>query len=82
MVILSIDAVQSAGIDDAVGAFAVHGACGMLGVLSIGFFGIEELLWSDVGAGLFMPNGGVELLWLQFYGMASRSPSGRLSPPP
>ncbi len=71
VVILSIDAVQSAGVDDAVGAFAVHGACGMLGVLSIGFFGIEELLWSDVGAGLFMPNGGVELLWLQFYGMAS-----------
>ena len=71
VVILSIDAVQAAGVDDAVGAFAVHGACGMLGVLSIGFFGIEELLWSDVGAGLFMPNGGLALLWLQFYGMAS-----------
>ena len=71
VVVISVDIVAGAGIDDAVGAFAVHGACGMLGVLSIGFFGIEELLWSDVGAGLFMPNGGVGLLWLQFYGMAA-----------
>lgn len=71
VVIWSVDAVANAGVDDAVGAFAVHGACGMLGVLSIGFFGIEELLWSDVGAGLFMPNGGLGLLWLQFYGMAA-----------
>ena len=39
VVVLSMDIVANAGIDDAVGAFAVHGACGMLGVLSIGFFG-------------------------------------------
>jgi Amt family ammonium transporter len=71
VVIMVTDIVANAGIDDSVGAFAVHGACGMLGVLSVGFFGIEELLWSDVGAGLFMPNGGVALLWLQLYGLLS-----------
>ena len=31
-------AVEKAGIDDAVGAFAVHGFCGMLGAILPGFF--------------------------------------------
>ncbi len=69
VVVISIDVVANAGIDDAVGAFAVHGACGMLGVLSIGFFGIPTLTWSG-GAGLFY-GGGLSLLWFQFYGMAA-----------
>lgn len=69
VMVISIDVVANAGIDDAVGAFSVHGACGMLGVLSIGFFGIPTLTWSG-GAGLFY-GGGFELLWFQFYGMAA-----------
>ncbi len=74
VMVVSMDMVANAGIDDAVGAFAVHGACGMLGVLSIGFFGVPELLWSaetlEGGRGLFY-GGGFGLLWLQFYGMAA-----------
>jgi len=67
VVVVSMDIVANAGIDDAVGAFAVHGACGMLGVLSIGFFGIPTLTWSGT-AGLFY-GGGLGLLWFQFWGM-------------
>lgn len=77
VMVISMDVVANAGIDDAVGAFAVHGACGALGVLSIGFFGVQELLWSNIeggalegASGLFM-GGGVQLLWYQFYGMAA-----------
>lgn len=68
--IIAIDVVAKAGIDDAVGAFAVHGVCGMVGTLSIGFFGLESLTWSEVGSGLFV-GGGFGLLWLQLYGMLS-----------
>ncbi len=69
VVILSISAVQASGIDDAVGAFAVHGACGALGTLSIGFFGLAELTWSGQ-AGLFM-GGGFDLMILQITGVAA-----------
>lgn len=68
VVILSMDAVARAGIDDAVGAFAVHGACGMLGSLSIGFFGLEALTGSE--AGLFA-GGGVDLLITQIIGVVA-----------
>ncbi|MEO0564468.1 MAG: ammonium transporter [Chloroflexota bacterium] len=67
VLVISQDVVANAGIDDAVGAFAVHGACGMVGVLSIGFFGIPTLTWSGT-AGLFY-GGGLGLLWFQFWGM-------------
>jgi ammonium transporter, Amt family len=32
------NAVEKAGIDDAVGAFAVHGYCGVFGSLMVGIF--------------------------------------------
>ncbi len=60
VVVLTTDAVEAAKIDDAVGAFAVHGACGMLGTLAIGFWGVPELLGADAG-GLFL-GGGFALL--------------------
>ena len=53
VVVLAVDAVEMAKIDDAVGAFAVHGACGMLGTLAIGFWGVPELLGAETG-GLFI----------------------------
>ncbi|MEO1165551.1 MAG: ammonium transporter, partial [Chloroflexota bacterium] len=61
VVVLAVDAVEMAKIDDAVGAFAVHGACGMLGTLAIGFWGAPELLGEGAAYGLFL-GGGVELL--------------------
>jgi len=66
VVILTMNFVSGMGIDDAVGAFAVHGACGMLGSLSIGFFGLEDLTGGD--AGLFA-GGGIDLLITQATGV-------------
>ena len=60
VVVLASDAVEMAKIDDAVGAFAVHGACGMLGTLAIGFWGVPELIGAESG-GLFL-GGGFDLL--------------------
>ncbi|GAB4517120.1 MAG: ammonium transporter [Anaerolineae bacterium] len=74
LVVLVVDVVERAKIDDAVGAFAVHGACGMMGTLAIGFWGIESLVTglngSAPGGGLFM-GGGVELLIAQLVGVAA-----------
>lgn len=73
LVMVVADIVERARIDDAVGAFAVHGACGIMGTLAIG-------LWADpsltiVGpmagrAGLFL-GGGLDLLLVQLLGSAS-----------
>lgn len=70
VVILAMDAVEAAKIDDAVGAFAVHGACGMLGTLAIGFLGIEELVvaFGAEGGGILLGNG-PELLIAQAVGV-------------
>ena len=67
VVVLAVGAVEAAKIDDAVGAFAVHGACGMLGSLAIGFWGLPAL--TGTAGGLFL-GGGVDLLLTQFIGVA------------
>ena len=67
VVVLAVDAVERAKIDDAVGAFAVHGACGMLGTLSIGFWGLPSLTFNGE-AGLFL-GGGFDLLITQAIGV-------------
>ncbi|MGJ3237198.1 MAG: ammonium transporter [Anaerolineae bacterium] len=64
VVVLAVDAVEASKIDDAVGAFAVHGACGMLGTLAIGFWGVPELLGTENG-GLFVAGGNLDLLIAQ-----------------
>lgn len=68
VVMLALDVVEKAKIDDAVGAFAVHGACGALGTLAIGFWGLPALTGNDM-AGLFV-GGGVELILTQAIGVA------------
>jgi Amt family ammonium transporter len=70
LVILVADAVEAAKIDDAVGAFAVHGACGMMGTMAIGFWADPTLTFNTLmagKAGLFL-GGGVELLGVQVIG--------------
>jgi ammonium transporter, Amt family len=63
-------------IDDPVGAFAVHAACGIWGTLAIGLFGQPGLTWAPAGvdvatrAGLFL-GGGFDLLVVQAIGSFS-----------
>lgn len=61
IVVVVMDLVEGAKIDDAVGAFAVHGACGAFGTLAIGLFALEPLAGA---AGLFA-GGGISLLITQ-----------------
>ncbi|MBE0702043.1 MAG: ammonium transporter, partial [Afipia sp.] len=66
VVVLVVDLVESLKIDDAVGAFAVHGACGAMGTLAIGFLGQPEL-----GAGGLLLGGGADQLVTQIIGVAA-----------
>jgi Amt family ammonium transporter len=68
VVILAVDLVESLKIDDPVGAFAVHGACGIFGTLMIGLVGQPEM--TDGAGGLLM-GGGVDMLVNQFIGSAA-----------
>lgn len=75
LVVLGVDFIESLHIDDPVGAFAVHGINGMMGTLSIGFFGLSSLTNKPAGeaaglSGLFM-GGGFRLLGIQLIGVAS-----------
>lgn len=68
VVILAVDVVESLKIDDPVGAFAVHGACGIFGTLMIGIVGQPELT-GDAG-GLLL-GGGLDMFMWQFIGSAA-----------
>lgn len=68
LVILALDVVERAKVDDAVGAFAVHGVCGLMGCLAIGFWGLPALTGNDM-SGLFV-GGGLNLLVTQVIGVA------------
>jgi Amt family ammonium transporter len=73
LVILAADFVESLKIDDPVGAFAVHGACGIWGTLSIGLFAQSSLTFAGAmagKAGLFA-GGGLEMLGVQALGSIS-----------
>lgn len=63
----TVQIIEASKIDDAVGAFAVHGACGMLGSLAIGFWGVPGLLGAETG-GLFV-DGSFALLGAQAFGV-------------
>ena len=41
IVVFSVSALDSAGIDDPVGAFSVHGVCGVWGTIVIGLWGVD-----------------------------------------
>jgi ammonium transporter, Amt family len=68
VVVLAMDALESAGIDDPVGAFPVHGVCGVLGTLAIGFLSQPELTRGRAG---LLLGGGIEQLLTQALGSFS-----------
>jgi Amt family ammonium transporter len=67
LVIVVVDFIESLEIDDPVGAFAVHGSCGMMGTIAVGLFGLPELTVNKK-AGLFL-GGGFDLLMVQILGV-------------
>ncbi len=69
IVVYSVSALDSFGIDDPVGAFSVHGVCGIWGTLVIGLWGYD-IQGSGAGIGLFT-GGGFSQLWVQFVGCAA-----------
>jgi Amt family ammonium transporter len=66
VLIIAVELVEKVKIDDAVGAFAVHGACGIFGTLAVGLFAESTLTFSGQ-AGLFS-GGGLDLLGVQAIG--------------
>jgi Amt family ammonium transporter len=66
LVILAADLVEKLKIDDAVGAFAVHGACGAWACLAIGLFGLPALTGNEAG---LLVGGGVSQLIAQAVGV-------------
>ena len=65
VLVYSMRFVESVKIDDAVGAFSVHGACGAFGTLMIGIIGSQALL----GQGSLLDGGGIDLLVTQLTGV-------------
>ena len=64
LVVLAVTAVERLKIDDAVGAFSVHGACGAFGTLMIGIIGSEAL-----GAPSLLDGGTFDTLVTQVVGV-------------
>ena len=62
VVVLSVLLLEKLRVDDPVGAISVHGTCGALGTLLLGFF--------DMESGVFF-GGGFGLLWSQFVGVVA-----------
>ncbi len=66
VLVYSMRFVESIKIDDAVGAFSVHGACGAFGTLMIGIVGSQALL----GEASLLDGGSIDLLGAQVVGVA------------
>jgi Amt family ammonium transporter len=70
IVVFSVSALDAAGIDDPVGAFSVHGVCGVWGTLVIGLWGVDGMDPGAAGIGLFN-GGGISQLGIQALGCAA-----------
>ncbi len=69
IVVFSVAALDAAEIDDPVGAFSVHGVCGVWGTIVIGLWG-TAVQGDGAGMGLFN-GGGISLLLIQALGAAA-----------
>ncbi len=68
IVVLSVLALESWGIDDPVGAVSVHGVCGAWGTLSVGLF--AHSAFGGGPTGLFF-GGGISQLLIQLVGIVA-----------
>jgi len=67
IVVFSVAALDAAEIDDPVGAFSVHGVCGVWGTVVIGLWGVESMDSGAAGIGL-LNGGGIDQLGIQALG--------------
>jgi Amt family ammonium transporter len=67
IVVYSVAALDSLRIDDPVGAFSVHGVCGIWGTIVVGLWGYD-VQGTGAGIGLFT-GGGIGQLWIQIVGV-------------
>ena len=58
IVVFSVAALDAAGIDDPVGAFSVHGVCGIWGTVVVGLWGVKGMSPEDFSVGIGLFNGG------------------------
>jgi Amt family ammonium transporter len=49
LVVYSVSIIDHLGIDDPVGAFSVHGVCGMWATLAVGLFNVDKGLFTGHG---------------------------------
>ena len=66
LVVISVAALDSFGIDDPVGAFSVHGTCGVWGTIVIGLWGYD--IQGDGSPLGLLVGGGIEQLGIQALG--------------
>ena len=66
IVVFSVSAIDSVRIDDPVGAFSVHGVCGIWGTVVVGLWGYD-VQGTGAGIGLFT-GGGFDQLFIQIVG--------------
>jgi Amt family ammonium transporter len=67
LVILSGDLFERLKIDDAAGAFHVHGTCGAFACIAVGLFGLPALTGNEPG---LLVGGGISTLITQITGVA------------
>jgi Amt family ammonium transporter len=69
IVVFAVSALDSAGIDDPVGAFSVHGVCGVWGTLVVGLWGFD--IQGDGSPLGLLVGGGFSQLGIQALGCAA-----------
>lgn len=67
LVILAFDFLEYVKIDDAVGAFTVHGVCGAFGTIAVGLWGLPAL--TDNGMSGLLVGGGLDMFIVQVVGV-------------
>ncbi len=74
LVVLAVVLIERVGVDDPVGAVAVHGVCGVWGTVSLGLFAAAPWAGGDgaPGLGLFF-GGGFAQLGIQVMGVVAAS---------
>ena len=70
--VVGVLAVERIGIDDPIGAVAVHGVSGVWGTLATGLFAVPALAATlNTGSGGFVYTGSLHQVWVQLLGLAA-----------